>query len=272
MACSNNAATPSRSPASRSSAYEWMSDRISSAPSTPGKVDLREAALHPARVPWGTVAARMTLRAVIFDLGGVVFPSPFDAFAAYERDHDLPDRFIRGVVAASADHGAWARLERSELTFDEFAVEFSEECAHAGGAVDAADLMRAIGQGFEPRPAMVQAITAIRDRGLKVGALTNNWAASSEDRGATPNALGHMGKFDVVVESAVEGLRKPDPRIYELACARLEIAPDEAVFLDDLGVNLKPARALGMTTIKVSDPTTALTELTAVLGFPLDGA
>ena len=81
-----------------------------------------------------------------------------------------------------------------------------------------------------------------------------------------------MGKFDVVVESAVEGLRKPDPRIYELACARLEIAPDEAVFLDDLGVNLKPARALGMTTIKVSDPTTALTELTAVLGFPLDGA
>ena len=91
---------------------------------------------------------------------GVVFPSPFDVFAAYEREHGLPDRFIRGVVAASADHGAWARLERSELTFDEFCVAFSAECAAAGGTVDAADLMREIGRGFEPRPAMVQ-----RDRG-----------------------------------------------------------------------------------------------------------
>jgi putative hydrolase of the HAD superfamily len=214
----------------------------------------------------------MTFRAVIFDLGGVVFPSPFDVFAAYERDHDLPDRFIRSVVAASADHGAWARLERSELTFDEFAVAFSAECAEAGGTVDAADLMREIGRGFEPRPAMVQAITSIRSHGLKVGALTNNWAASSNDRGTAPNALGHMGNFDVVVESAVEGLRKPDPRIYELVCARLEIAPNEAVFLDDLGVNLKPARALGMTTIKVADPTSALVELTDVLGFALDGS
>ena len=120
-------------------------------------------------VPWGTVAARMAFRAVIFDLGGVVFPSPFDVFAAYERDHGLPDRFIRGVVAASADHGAWARLERSELSFDEFAVAFSAECAAAGGTVDAADLMREIGRGFEPRPAMVQAIAAIRAHGLKVG-------------------------------------------------------------------------------------------------------
>lgn len=214
----------------------------------------------------------MTFRAVIFDLGGVVFPSPFDVFAAYERDHDLPDRFIRGVVAASADHGAWARLERSELSFDEFAVAFSAECDAAGGTVDADDLMREIGRGFEPRPAMVLAITTIRARGLKVGALTNNWAPSSTERDTAPNALGHMGNFDVVVESAVEGLRKPDPRIYELVCARLEVAPPDAVFLDDLGVNLKPARALGMTTIKVTDPDTALAELTAVLGFALDGA
>ena len=100
----------------------------------------------------------MALRAVIFDLGGVVFPSPFDVFAAYERAHGLPDRFIRGVVAASADHGAWARLERSELAFDEFCVAFAEECADAGGAVDAVELMREIGKGFEPRPAMTRAI------------------------------------------------------------------------------------------------------------------
>jgi putative hydrolase of the HAD superfamily len=213
----------------------------------------------------------MAVRAVIFDLGGVVFPSPFDVFAAYERAHALPDRFIRGVVAASADHGAWARLERSELSFDEFAVAFSAECAAAGGTVDAADLMREIGRGFEPRPAMVNAIDTIRARGLKVGALTNNWAPSEPQTDRGPHALGHLGAFDVVVESAVEGLRKPDPRIYELVCERLGITPPEAVFLDDLGVNLKPARAMGMTTIKVVDPDAALAELAAVLGFALDG-
>ncbi len=213
----------------------------------------------------------MRFRAVIFDLGGVVFPSPFDAFAAYEREHGLPDRFIRGVVAASADHGAWARLERSELSFDEFSVAFSAECAAAGGTVDAADLMREIGRGFEPRPEMVQAIRTIRARDLKVGALTNNWAPSSTEADAAPHALGHLGNFDVVVESAVEGLRKPDPRIYELVCERLAVEPPETVFLDDLGVNLKPARALGMTTIKVTEPGEALAELSAVLGFSLDG-
>jgi putative hydrolase of the HAD superfamily len=213
----------------------------------------------------------MTYRAVIFDLGGVVFPSPFDVFAEYERAHGLPERFIRGVVAASADHGAWARLERGEVTFDEFATAFAAECADAGGAVDAADLMRGIGRGFEPRAAMVSAIDAIRLRGLKVGALTNNWAPSGTEPDSAPSALGHMGRFDVVVESTVEGLRKPDPRIYVLVCERLGVEPANAVFLDDLGVNLKPARALGMTTIKVEDPATALVELAAVLGFALDG-
>lgn len=217
----------------------------------------------------------MTLRAVIFDLGGVVFPSPFDVFAAYERAHDLPDRFIRGVVAASADHGAWARLERSELSFDEFCVAFSAECASMGGTVDAADLMREIGRGFEARPEMTQAIRAIREHGLKVAALTNNWAPAEPQTDHGPHALGQLGQlgqFDVVVESAVEGLRKPDPRIYELVCARLGIEPTEAVFLDDLGVNLKPARALGMTTIKVEEPSTALAQLGAVLGFSVDGS
>jgi putative hydrolase of the HAD superfamily len=213
----------------------------------------------------------MAFQAVIFDLGGVVFPSPFDAFTAYEREHGLADRFIRGVVAASADHGAWARLERSEVTFDEFCVAFTRECAAAGGTVDAAELMRSINQGFAARPAMMAAVAAIRARGLKVGALTNNWAHTGTAGDHEPHALGHLGAFDVVVESAVEGLRKPDPRIYELACSRLDVTPAETVFLDDLGVNLKPARALGMTTIKVDDPEVALAELATVLGFALDG-
>ena len=207
----------------------------------------------------------MTYQAVIFDLGGVVFPSPFEVFDAYERDHALPVRFIRTVVATSADHGAWARFERSELAFEEFCVAFEAECAAAGGTVDAAALMRSITTDFEPRAEMVVAIERIRAEGLRVGALTNNWAASGERVNGDRHAL----PFDTVVESAVEGIRKPDPAIYALVCERLSVSPDACAFLDDLGVNLKPARAMGMTTIKVLDAPSALAELAAHLGFSL---
>jgi putative hydrolase of the HAD superfamily len=206
---------------------------------------------------------------VLFDLGGVVFPSPFDLFASYERAHGLPDRFIRNVVAASTDHGAWARLERSDITFDEFCDAFAAECADAGGTVDPPELMAAMGRGFDARPEMLAAIKSIKANRLRVGALTNNWAPTSAAPGVGEKRLGDL--FDVVVESAVEGLRKPDPKIYVLACARLEVEPADVVFLDDLGVNLKPARAMGMTTIKVDDPNVALDELRAALGFALGG-
>ena len=210
----------------------------------------------------------MTYRAVIFDLGGVIFPSPFDVFSAYERDHGLPDRFLRGVVAASADTGAWARLERGETTFSRFCDDFELECVAAGGTVEASTLMTVVGGRFEPRADMLAAITRIRDEGLKTAALTNNWTEMSDDgTGHELPALHHV--FDVIVESAVEGLRKPDPAIYRLTCMRLGVVPEEAVFLDDLGVNLKPARELGMATIKVADPPSALVELETLLGFSL---
>jgi epoxide hydrolase-like predicted phosphatase len=125
----------------------------------------------------------------------------------------------------------------------------------------------AVGAGLDARPAMVAAIGAIRRHGLKTAALTNNWADDPGRDREPPIA----DWFDVVVESAVEGLRKPDPRIYRLVCQRLEVAPANAVFLDDLGANLKPARDLGMTTIRVGDPDAALAELEAVLGFALTG-
>ena len=114
---------------------------------------------------------------------------------------------------------------------------------------------------------MVAAIGVIRARGLKTGALTNNWADEAGRREASPTE----GWFDVVVESAVVGLRKPDPRIYRMVCERLDVTPRATVFLDDLGANLKPARALGMTTIKVAAPDAALAELESVLGFGLTG-
>ena len=212
----------------------------------------------------------MAYRAVIFDLGGVVFPSPFDAFTDYERSHGLPDRFIRTVVAENADRSAWAGLERGELSMGDFIVAFSEECKAAGGDVDAAELMTAIAAGFGPRPEMTRAIARLRDAGLRTAALTNNWAHDDQrpdERGTDVVA----SLFDVVVESAVVGLRKPDPRIYEMVLRELEVDAPAAVFLDDLGINLKPARALGMRTIKVGDPDVAIDELQAMVGIPLRG-
>lgn len=209
----------------------------------------------------------MSYEAVVFDLGGVVFPSPLDVFRVYERERGLPHRFLSEVVLADPEHGAWGRLERGELTLEQFCDAFDAECAAHGQSVDSREVMRAVGAGLEPRPAMVAAIGAIRARGLKTAALTNNWSDDAGRREASPTE----NWFDVVVESAVEGLRKPDPRIYHLVCARLEVAPGVTVFLDDLGANLKPARALGMTTIKVAEPDAALAELETLLGFALAG-
>ena len=205
---------------------------------------------------------------MIFDLGGVVFPSPFDAFDAYERDAGLPERVVRRVIAESSETGAWARFERSELTFPEFCTALEDEFRAAGATVDVAVLMQGVTVGFAPRPEMTRAIGRLRDEGLRVGALTNNWAQPGDRTLREPVDLG----FHTVVESAVEGIRKPDPRIYELVCERLEVTPDGCVFLDDLGINLKPARAMGMTTIKVIDPLDALVELGEHLDLDLVAA
>lgn len=209
----------------------------------------------------------MTLRAVIFDLGGVVFPSPFEAFDNYDRANNLTTGTVRALIRQSSEEGAWASLERGELSMDEFAAALEAEAADAGFRLDTLQLMGLLGTELGPRPEMVRAIEQLRAHGLKVGALTNNWSGGS-DR-STWNALDDVDVFDVVIESSVVGLRKPDPEIYALALARLDVAASEAVFLDDLGINLKPARAMGMITIKVTDPAVALAELGAVLGLEL---
>lgn len=205
----------------------------------------------------------MSFRAVIFDLGGVVVGSPLHAIAAYERDQGIAAGLINRVVVETAPSGAWSRLERGELTLDEFYPAFDADCAAAGIAISARALMQRVAESVAPRPAMLDAIRSIRARGLLAGAITNNWVA--EDGGTS----GLRPHFDVFIESAVVGIRKPDPRIFHLACDALGVAPHESIFLDDIGLNLKAARALGMTTIKVDDPATALAELQDVLDFPL---
>lgn len=210
----------------------------------------------------------MRYRAVIFDLGGVVFPSPFEAFDAYDAQHGLDRGTVRALIRTSSEEGAWAALERGELTMPQFATALEAEAEAGGFRLDAMRLIDTLTGRFGPRPRMVRAIERIREEGLRTAALTNNWAMhdASPGPGRTPTAA---LAFDVVVESAVEGVRKPDPLIYELTLDRLGVAATESAFLDDLGINLKPARAMGMTTIKVTGPDAALDELAAVLGFAL---
>ena len=206
------------------------------------------------------------MKAVIFDLGGVVLGSPLHAIAAYESELGIPQGFINRVVVDTAPAGAWARLERGELAMTDFFVAFERDCAEAGRRIDARAMMERMAASSQPRPQMLEAVRRIRAQGLRTAALTNNW---NEEEGAESGTRTLEPHFDVFVESSVVGLRKPDPRIYRHACAELEVEPRETVFLDDIGSNLKSARELGMATIKVDDPDTALGELEQLLGFPL---
>jgi putative hydrolase of the HAD superfamily len=205
----------------------------------------------------------MSYRAVLFDIGGVVVGSPLHAIAAYEREQAIEAGFVNRVVLTAGSAGAWSRLERGKLTLEEFYPAFERDCEAAGGRISARELMGRVAASTIPRPAMLEAIRRIRARGLLAAAVTNNWIT---DDGGT-SVL--RSEFDAFIESAVLGLRKPDPRIFEIACETLRITAPEAVLLDDIGANLKSARALGMRTIKVVDPDTALAELAGVLGFPL---
>ena len=204
-------------------------------------------------------------RAVIFDLGGVVLGSPLHAIASFERELGIPAGFVNRVVVDTGASGAWARHERGELAREHFMREFSGECQSAGHALSVPDLFDRMAEVSHPRPRMLEAIRRIRARGLLTAALTNNFPSDAEDSGG--RAL--RACFDDFFESSVLGLHKPDPRIYQHACRALNVEPNESVFLDDIGRNLKAARALGIATIKVEEPVTALAQLEALLGFSL---
>ncbi len=213
----------------------------------------------------------MTVSAVVFDLGGVLTESPLTAFGAYEAEAGLPSGLIVQINSTDPDTNAWARFERNELDVAGFSSEFEAEARAAGHEVDAARVLEAL-RG-ELRPAMVAAVRRLREAGLPLALLSNN-VAPMERTGALGELL---GLFDAVVESSTEGVRKPEPEIYRRALTRLSQAvgrPIEATdcaYLDDLGINLKPARALGFSTIKVVEPGPALAELSELVGFPLDG-
>ncbi len=201
----------------------------------------------------------------MFDMGGVIVSGPWEGFAAYERENGLPEGLIRRINSTDPDGNAWAQMERGEIGLEEFAVTFELEAAGLGYQVDGMAVLN--GLGGELIPDMAEAVRRCSER-LKTGLLTNNYAPmGSSERPAELAEV--LGWFEVVIESSVVGVRKPDPAFYALACEALDVEPSGCVFLDDLGVNLKPAWAMGMTTIKVGDPDEALTELEAAVGFPL---
>ncbi len=209
------------------------------------------------------------LRAVLWDFGGVFSSSPFDAFARYERERGLPDGLLRRINSINPDDNAWAKLERAEITAQAFDAAFDAEARALGHAVPGSDVLRLL--FGEIRPAMVEALRRCRAV-FRTACITNNFGdlgpgVVSADRERAWREV--TGLFDFVLESSKVGVRKPEPAIYLMACERLGIAPAEAVYLDDLGINLKPAKALGMATIKVTDPDVAIVELERVTGLVL---
>lgn len=207
---------------------------------------------------------------MLFDFGGVVTTSPFDAFATYEVEANLPVGTIRGINATDPDSNAWARFERRELSLNNFCTLFEAEAAEQGFIVDARRVIA--GLDGKLRPGMVEAVRR-SSVDYRTALLTNNVAPLAEHgAGGASDWLevsNVIDLFEVVIESSLVGCRKPDPTFYNIACERLGVAPEACVFLDDLGVNLKPAREMGMTTIKVGDPVAAIAELEAILGMAL---
>ena len=210
--------------------------------------------------------------AVIWDFGGVITSSPFEAFARFEIANELPKDLIRSINATNPDTNAWALFERSEIDADAFDTAFQAEAAARGHSVRGADVLALLAGDI--RPEMVAVLQRLIDEDYKIGCITNNvktgsgaGMARSMDKAAAVEGV--MELFSHVIESSKVGIRKPDQEIYKMACAALDVAPERAVFLDDLGVNLKPARALGMATIKVAGAEQAISELETLLGHPL---
>ncbi len=214
--------------------------------------------------------AATPVAAVIWDFGGVVTQSPFQAFSRFEAQHGLPAGFLRTVNARDPHANAWARLERNEISIDAFDALFAAESRALGHEVRGARVLELLDGAL--RPVMVEALERLRVR-LWIGCITNNFAAGADARfgPAREDKARIMGMFHHVIESAKAGVRKPDPRIYRMMTDALGVAPQECVYLDDLGINLKPARELGMRTIKVGEPEPALAELESMVGFALRG-
>ena len=208
------------------------------------------------------------IEAVIWDFGGVLTSSPFEAFARFESERGLPLDIIRRTNAANHLENAWAKFERAEVDIEAFDQLFATESLALGAEVRGKDVLPLLSGDL--RPEMVEALKRVKTK-FRTGCVTNNLPANAigSAHGRTLYIAEVMALFDHVIESARIGLRKPDPRIYRTMVESLEVNPKACVYLDDLGINLKPAREMGMTTIKVASAAQAIAELEAATGLKL---
>lgn len=217
----------------------------------------------------------MAIEAVIWDFGGVFTTSPFEAFNRYEAQRGLPLDLIRTINATNPHENAWALFERSEIDAAGFDQRFADEARALGHDLRGSEVLPLLSGDVRPR--MVQALAACKAR-FKVGCITNNVQGAGHGAGMASSAAKAaqvadiMAQFDAVIESSKIGMRKPDPRIYQMMCELLEVEPSACVYLDDLGVNCKPAAQLGMTAIKVSGEAQALADLARATGLDFEGA
>jgi putative hydrolase of the HAD superfamily len=210
---------------------------------------------------------------IIFDFGGVITSSPFEAFNRLEAERGLPRDFVRRINATDPDTNAWAKFERAEITAAEFDTMFAAEALAASGTLRGEDVIACLAGDLRPR--MVAALDTLKAKGFAIGCITNNVPAGhgagmsrSQDKADAIAAV--LARFDHVIESSKAGVRKPDPRIYQMMCAALSVEPASCVYLDDLGINCKPAALLGMAAIKVTSGDQALDDLGTVLGMVFD--
>lgn len=210
--------------------------------------------------------------AVIFDFGGVVTSSPFEAFERFEAERGLPLRTIRAINADNSEDNAWARFERAEIDAAAFDTMFAAEAEAAGHDIRGSDVLALLSGTV--RPAMVSALDALKAAGFRLACITNNVPTGdgpgmAQGIGQAKAVAEAMTRFEHVIESSKIGVRKPDPRIYTMMCDTLGVAPVACIYLDDLGINCKPAAALGMHAIKVVSEVQALTDLEAATGVTL---
>ena len=207
--------------------------------------------------------------AILWDFGGVFTSSPFEAFNALEERLGVPADFIRHTNAINPESNAWAQFESNSVSLDEFDVLFADESEARGYRVPGKEVIAMLSGTLRPR--MVEVLKECKKH-YKVACITNNVRAGEGPGMAREKSKANavakvMALFDLVVESSIEGVRKPNPEIYTLTCERLGIACSDAIFLDDLGINLKPAKALGMRTIKVVSEAQAIDDLAGITGL-----
>lgn len=215
----------------------------------------------------------MAIEAVIWDFGGVFTSSPFEAFNRFEAERGLPKDLIRTINATNPNTNAWALFERNEIDTKGFDVMFLEESTALGHAVPGREVLPLLSGSVRPR--MIEALKTCKQH-FKVGCITNNVVSEhspGQDQGQRmAGAMGQvMPLFDAIIESSKAGVRKPDPKIYQMMCELLGVTPSACIYLDDLGINCKPAAALGMKAIKVVGVDQTLTDLAALTGLTFAG-